>query len=155
MKRWSGEMTESKEGSRMKRPLSRGFYVSLAVMMTGAVFLGVFIGMAVSNPRIPKTEEMESAAIRCRNLFSTTDGSENLSIDVHSQDGLSAAGKLERLAQQYNGEKKCFCVTWTLQITYQLKNGKSLTRTYKGNTGREELKAVILAIPEADVPSKG
>ena len=139
----------------MKRPLSRGFYVSLAVMMTGAVFLGVFIGMAVSNPRIPKTEEMESVAIRCRNLFSTTDGSENLSIDAHSQDGLSAAGKLERLAQQYNGEKKCFCVTWTLQITYQLKNGKLLTRTYKGNTGREELKAVILAIPEADVPSKG
>ncbi len=61
-----------------------GFFVSIGVMLTGALILAVFISLAVLNPRIPKTEEMESAAIRCRNLFSTADGSENLSIDVHS-----------------------------------------------------------------------
>ena len=74
------------------------FFVSIGMMLTGALILAVFISLAVLNPRIPKMEEMESAAITCRNVSGVPHRSEGLFIDVHSEEGLSAVGRLEYLA---------------------------------------------------------
>ena len=74
------------------------FFVSIGMMLTGALILAVFTSLAVLNPRIPKLEEMESAAITCRNVSGVPHRSEGLFIDVHAEEGLSAVGRLEYLA---------------------------------------------------------
>ena len=128
-----------------------GFFVSIGVMLTGALILAVFISLAVLNPRIPKTEEMESAAITCRNVSGVPHRSEGLFIDVQSEEGLSAVGRLEYLAQKKQGMVPfSMDVRWEITITYQLKNGKERTRRYRGNTSDGERGKVIRAIPEAE-----
>ncbi len=133
--------------------LGTGFYASVGVMMIGALLLGCFISLAILNPRISKTEEMESAAITCRNVSGVPHRSEGLFIDVHSEEGLSAVGRLGYLAQKEQGMLPfSMGVRWEITITYRLKNGKERTRRYRGNTSDGDMGKEIRAIPEAEEP---
>ncbi len=128
-----------------------GFFVSIGVMLAGALILAVFISLAILNPRIPKTEEMESAAITCRNVSGVPHRSEGLFIDVYSEEGLSAVGRLEYLAQEKQGTMPfSMGVRWEITITYRLRNGKERSRRYRGNTNDGDMGRVIRAIPEAE-----
>ena len=139
--------TTGESGAR--RP-GTGFYVSLAVMLSGLVALGVLVYFAFFRfPPIPRTDAMASASVTCRHIGGITDDRKGITFEVSSTEGLSAVGRLESLAQENNGGPECYCVPWELEISYQLKNGKTSTRTYSGHAADEDIRAVLEAIPDA------
>ena len=136
-------------GGTARRP-GTGFYVSLAVMLSGLVALGVLVYFAFFRfPPIPRTDAMAAASVTCRHIGGITDDRKGITFEVSSTEGLSAVGRLESLAQENSGGPECYCVPWELEISYQLKNGKTSTRTYSGHAADEDIRAVLEAIPDA------